>query len=533
MGRKRRIAALWLPCWSIERLYRDLEYRMAPRPVLEKPRALGRPGPGGLRVTACDHAALAAGIVPGQLVPDAVALCPGLELHAADDEGERAALARLALWCGRYTPWTAMDPNGIGDAPDGILLDITGCDHLFGGEAALIAELRQRLKGFGLTARIAVASTPGAAWALARFGGEPVFVLAPEGEAEALRSFPVAALRLDDAIADGLNRLGLKTVGDLYGKPRAPVTARFGPDVTRRLDEALGFEAEPISPGLPHVPYRASLSFPESLIQTAHIEEAVKWIATDLCDVLQREQKGARRLELLLFRVDGEVKRLQAGTGLASHDATHLSRLFREKLDRTGDSFDTGFGIEAITLACLAVDPLSPAQESFSHEKACAQALEYFVDRLSNRLGANRIRRLEPRASHIPECAVSAVPALRGLTPALRGWKAHGEEHMAAVLGGSLPRPLRLLAAPEPVEVVAEVPEGPPRIFRWRRIAHRVVRSEGPERIAPEWWREGRRRTRDYYRVEDADGQRFWLYRDGLYHRDNEGPRWFMHGVFE
>ncbi len=313
MGRKRRIAALWLPCWSIERLYRDLEYRMAPRPVLEKPRALGRPGPGGLRVTACDHAALAAGIVPGQLVPDAVALCPGLELHAADDEGERAALARLALWCGRYTPWTAMDPNGIGDAPDGILLDITGCDHLFGGEAALIAELRQRLKGFGLTARIAVASTPGAAWALARFGGEPVFVLAPEGEAEALRSFPVAALRLDDAIADGLNRLG-------------------------RLDEALGFEAEPISPGLPHVPYRASLSFPESLIQTAHIEEAVKWIATDLCDVLQREQKGARRLELLLFRVDGEVKRLQAGTGLASHDATHLSRLFREKLDRTGDS---------------------------------------------------------------------------------------------------------------------------------------------------------------------------------------------------
>lgn len=533
IAEERRIASLWLPHWSIERFDRDLKRRAALLPMPDKPRVLAAPGVGGMRVTACNRFALAAGVEPRQLVPDAMALCPRLELHTADSESDRKALVRLAGWCGRYTPWTALDPVGIGEEPDGILLDITGCDHLFGGEAALVAELRKRLDRFGFSARIAVSSTPGASWALARFGSEPAFVLPPGEEVEALRALPVAGLRLNDAIADGLVRLGLKRIGDLYGKARAPITARFGPDVSRRLDEALGFGREPISPDLPHVPYRASLSFPEGLTRQAHIEEAVKRIAADLCEVLARERKGARQLMLQLFRVDGEVTRLKAGTGLASHDAVHLARLFREKLEQIGDDFDIGFGIEAITLACLAVDPLSPAQETFGNGKTRAQDLEQFIDRLSNRLGADRVRRLEPRASHIPERAVAAVPALRGATPAMQGWKAHAREHMASMLGGSLPRPLRLLPMPEAVEVVAEVPEGPPRIFRWRRIAHHVVRAEGPERIAPEWWREGKHRTRDYYRVEDIDGWRFWLYRDGLYYRDNDGPRWFLHGVFE
>lgn len=533
MEGKRRIVALWLPHWPIERLDRDLERQARPLRVPEKPRVLARPGPGGMRITARNRFAQAAGIHPGQLVSDATALCPGLELHAADSEGDRKGLARLASWCGRYTPWTTADPIGIGEEPDGILLDITGCDHLFGGEAALIAELRRRLQGFGLTARAAVSSTTGAAWALARFGERPALVLPAGEEVDALRSLPVAALRLNDAAVSGLIRLGLKKAGDLYGKPRAPITARFGPGVARRLDEALGFEPEPISPDLPHVPYRASLAFSEGLTRSAHIEEAVKRIAADLCEVLERERQGARRLELLLFRVDGEVTRLQAGTGVASHDASHLSRLFREKLAQIGDDFDTGFGIEAITLACLSVDPLRPEQETLDNERTRAQDLEQFVDRLSNRLGAGRVMRLEPRASHIPERAVAAIPALHGLSPAMRGWKTHAGEQMASVLGGSLPRPLRLLSAPEAVDVIAEVPEGPPRIFRWRRIAHQIARAEGPERIAPEWWHEGKHRTRDYYRVEDVEGRRFWLYRDGLYHRDNEGPRWYLHGVFE
>ncbi|ABS64139.1 nucleotidyltransferase/DNA polymerase [Parvibaculum lavamentivorans DS-1] len=533
MGGERRIVAVWWPHWAIERLERDLARRARPLRVPEKPRALAMPGVGGLRVTARNELADAAGIRPGQMVSDATALCPGLELHSADREGDRKGLVRLAGWCGRYTPWTALDPQGIGDEPDGILLDITGCDHLFGGEAKLLEELRRRLQGFGLTTRAAIASTRGAAWALARFGNQPALVLPVNGEVDALRSLPVAALRLNEAIVNGLMRLGLKKIGDLYGKPRAPVTARFGPEVSRRLDEALGFEPEPISPELPPVFYRASITFSEGLTRNAHIEDAVKRIAADLCEVLEREHQGARRLELQLFRVDGEVTRLQAGTGIASHDAFHLSRLFREKLAQLGDDFDTGFGVEALTLSCLAVDELKPAQETFENESSRAQALEQFIDRLSNRFGADRVLRLEPRASHIPERAAVAVPALHGHMPAMQGWKTYVSEQMASVLGGSLPRPLRLLPSPEAVDVMAEVPEGPPRIFRWRRISHQVARAEGPERLSPEWWREGKHRTRDYYRVEDIEGRRFWLYRDGLYHRDNEGPRWYLHGVFE
>lgn len=533
MGEKRRIAAIWLPHWPIERFYRDIKRTNASFAAAEKPRALVRAGAGGMRLVACDGRALAAGAEPGQLVLDAMALCPKLELHASDNEADRKALDRLAVWCGRYTPWVAADPVGAGEEPDGLLLDITGCAHLFGGETKLLSLLCGRLEGFGLTARCAIASTPGAAWACARYGCQVSCIVPPGEEAAALQGLPVAALRLGGEEISGLVRLGLKRVGDLYGKPRAPLAARFGANIARRLDEALGFEPEPISPNLPHVPYRASLAFAEGLTRQAHIEDVIKRIAADLCEVLEQERKGARRLELQLFRVDGEVTRLFAGTSLATHEASHLAGLFREKLGSLGDDFDPGFGIEAITLACLAVDPLSPEQEGFDKTGERRFGLEQFVDRVSNRFGADRVLRLEPRASHIPERGGATVPALRGITPAMLGWKTYMDEHRAAVLGGSLPRPLRLLPAAEPVDVVAEVPEGPPRIFHWRKIAHRVLRAEGPERVSPEWWREGNQRTRDYYRVEDDEGRRFWLYRDGLYHRDNEGPRWFLHGVFE
>ena len=236
------------------------------------------------------------GVEPGQLVPDAMALCPKLEVLPADPLGDRRALIRLAGWCGRFTPWTALDPVGLGEEPDGILLDITGCAHLFGGEAALLAEMRRRFAGFGFTARIAIAATPGAAWALARFGKEAECVISEGGEVEALRPLPVAALRLRADQVDGLIRLGLKRVGDLYGRPRAPLTARFGAELSRRLDEALGAAPEPISPARPPVPFRASLAFAEGLTRQAHILDAVTRITGDLCAVLSHERKGARRM---------------------------------------------------------------------------------------------------------------------------------------------------------------------------------------------------------------------------------------------
>ncbi|MDP2123722.1 MAG: DNA polymerase Y family protein [Parvibaculum sp.] len=533
MDEKRRIAALWLPYWPAERLYRADRRTRVKVQAPKAPLALVAPGQGGVRVIARNGTAAAAGVAPRQLVPDAMTLCPTLELRAADFAADRMALTQLALWCGRYTPWTAIDPVGIGEEPDGLLLDISGCGHLFGGEAELLADLCARLRGLGLTARVAAASTPGAAWALSRFGEAPLSIL-PEGqETVALKMLPIAALRLADATVDGLMRLGLKRAGDLYGKPRAPIAARFGSEVALRLDQALGFAREPISPLRPPAPFRARGIFAEGLTQTEDIEEAVRLLATELCRLLAAERQGARRLELTLFRADGAVTRLSAGAAAPSHDAFHLTRLFREKLSQAGDDFDAGFGIEAAMLAAIAVDSLTPAQDSFDAEGVNAEALAQIVDRLGARLGHERIVRLEPRASHVPERAVAVVPAVRGATPAMRGWRTHVEEQMAAALAGSLARPLKLLARPEPVEAVAEVPEGPPRLFRWRRVTHRVTRAEGPERIAPEWWRPGERRTRDYYRVEDAEGRRFWLYRDGLYLRDTEGPRWYLHGVFE
>ncbi|HEX7777195.1 MAG TPA: DUF6504 family protein, partial [Parvibaculum sp.] len=252
--------------------------------------------------------------------------------------------------------------------------------------------------------------------------------------------------------------------------------------------------------------------------------------AEELCLLLEREHKGARRLELLLFRVDGEVTALQAGTSAPAREARHLARLFREKLEQAGDDFDAGYGIEAMSLAALAVDPMAQMQATLSRDEKPAQALDGLIDRLGNRLGPARVKRLVPRASHIPERAVSLRPAMAGGEAyAPNDWRASELQQLDGCMG----RPLRMLACAEPIEVTAEIPEGPPRSFRWRRIFYRVARAEGPERITPEWWRRDQARTRDYYRVEDVEGRRFWLYRDGLYNRDEKDlPRWYLHGMF-
>lgn len=525
MSEQRRIAAVFLPHWPIDRFYRTSGGRADKRAAL----AFATATHGGLRVTARNHAAAAEGICEGQRVADAMALYPALDVRHADFEGDRASLKQLADWCGRYTPWTTPDPCGLGDEPDGILLDITGCDHLFGGEISLIDDLVSRFAGFHIRARAAVASTPGAAWALARFGALPAHVL-PHGEEErALAQLPAAALRLPADTVEGLARLGLKRIGDLYGRARAPVTARFGRAVQHRLDEALGHAMEPISPETPLVPYRARLLFADGLVRIEDIETAAAQLADELCLLLERHHKGARRLELRLFRVDGEVTTLLAGTSAASRSSLHLARLFREKLQQAGDDFDAGYGIEAMSLAALAVDPLAYKQDALTGEGRDDIVIDGLADRLGNRFGSGRVKRLYPRASHVPERAVVSLPFIRKAEPiSPHDWRREELQH----LDGAMGRPLRMLAAPEPVDVTAEIPEGPPRNFRWRRILYQIKCAEGPERIAPEWWRNERNRTRDYYRVEDINGRRFWLYRDGLYNREEEMPRWYIQGVF-
>lgn len=482
----------------------------------------------GQRVTATDPAAERAGVAAGMPLADARALCPGLAVAPADPDGDAETLRRLALWCGRYSPWTAPD------APDGVLLDITGCAHLFGGEAAMLAGIAGRLAGFGLTVRLAAAPTPGAAWAMARHGPAACGIVPDGGVADILAALPLAALRLDDTTVQAMARVGLKRVRDVLGKPAAPLTARFGPRLVTRLDQALGRQAETVHGLLPAPRHEARRAFAEPIVLTADVERTVAGLADDLAARLADAGVGARRLELRLYRVDGQVRVVTVRTSTLCRQADHMVRLLRERLDAS-DEFDAGFGIDLAVLGALAVEPAVARQDGLgtaggegpgAHPDDVARLL----DRFGNRFGFDRVVRYTPQASAIPERAVRAAPVLEAVRPA--DWPAH----LRAVQGGrQLGRPLLMILPPDPITTLAEVPDGPPVLFEWRRATHRVARADGPERLAPEWWRPadpGSRHTRDYFRVEDSEGRRFWLFREGLYDRPGDTPRWFLHGVF-
>ncbi len=476
---------------------------------------------GAERVAAASPAAQAGGVAPGTTLAGARALLPDLRARPADPAGDARSLARLADWCTRYSPWTAPD----GDGGHGLVLDVSGCAHLFGGEAALLGDLAGRLQGLGFAARAGLGPSPGAAWAVARFGAaEGAAIIPPGGAAEALATLPVRALRLPPATAQGLERLGLRRIGDLYRLPRGGLARRFGGAVTRRLDQALGLVREPISPRRPVPRWRQRLALAEPIGHPDDIARAARHLLMGLCARLEREHRGVRRLELTLYRVDGEVSRAHLGTSRPVREPEHLFRLLARHLE----GLDPGLGVEVVVLAAPVTDPLTALQLSLTPERgrdsgAAEAALGQLVDRLGNRLGAGNVMRLVPRQSHLPERAAAAAPPL------------------AAATGAAWPdddtRPLRLLSRPEPIEAVAEVPDGPPLLFRWRRVVHRVARADGPERIAPEWWRDetpADAATRDYYRVEDGSGRRFWLYREGLYPPQGPAPRprWYLHGIF-
>ena len=464
-------------------------------------------------LAAVDPAAALVGLAPGMSLADARARLPELRLVDADPAGDAKALAEFADWCGRFSPWTSVD------GADGIWLDITGCVPLAESEAALVRDLVDRAARLGFTARAAVADTAGAAWALARYGGGPVCVLAGGEARAALAPLPVAGLRLPAEIVQDLKRLGLKQIGDLYGMARAPLAPRFGEAVARRLDQALGLLDEPISPRQPIVPRLVRRILAEPISTPDAIEHGLSQLMALLCRQLEEDGLGARRLELACFRVDARVERIAIGTSQPSHEPAHLGRLMTEKIGQIAP----GFGIELLQLRALAVEPLAARQLGLDAQKADGTVAP-LVDRLANRLGAGNVLRLVPENSHLPERAARAVSMLdtRHDAKRLQDWPA------------GRPRPIRLLAYPDPIEVMAPVPDDPPLMFRWRRVPHRVRRAEGPERIALEWWREpaaGTDGIRDYYRVEDEAGRRFWLYRRGLY-RPETPPAWFLHGFF-
>ncbi|MGL5012340.1 MAG: Y-family DNA polymerase [Paracoccaceae bacterium] len=501
----RRIVSISLPQFPMERWQKTQE-RLGNAPPDELPMVLSIDGPHGPIVHAANRTAYLAGITLGARIVDMRALCPNLRVDFADPAGDQTALERLALWARRWCPWTVSDGLGM-------ILDTTGSDHLWGGEAAMLEEIETRLSLLGFSARLALAPTWGAAWALARFGP----VRAIWRSAADLAPLPVACLRLGAETALLLHRLGLKTVGDLAAVPRLALTRRFAraelaDNPLLRLDQMSGHLAEPLVP--PEMPplLRVDARLAEPIFDPTH---HLPGLCDDLCARLAAVGQGARRLRLGVYRTDGEVSRIEVAMAAASRDAAHLIFLFRDRLER----IDPGFGFDLISLEACVTETLGVAQASLSGGTDTALALSQLVDRLAMRFGARALSRQVARASHIPErSATSAAPLATppDLSPP------------------PTERPLRLLDHAEEIRVLYAVPEGPPAQFVWRKRTHRTVRYQGPERIAPEWWQDQPgTRLRDYFKVEDEQGRRYWLYREGL-HDDGRGgdPRWFLHGMF-
>ncbi|MDX0698729.1 DNA polymerase Y family protein [Sinorhizobium medicae] len=470
-----------------------------------------------MRLVALDTVAERVGLKRGQGAAEARAMCPSLDVIAFDPAADQAFLEALADWCDRYTPLVALDGK------DGLFLDITGCAHLHGGEKALVSDVLSRLFSLGVEARATVSSAAGLSWAATRYGDADV--IAPGDGDPLLAPLPVAALRLPAETAAALERVGLKQIGDLLEAPRAPLARRFGSILLLRLDQARGLEEEPLSPRLPVPSFSAERRLAEPLQDEEYILELTRHLARDVRSSLERHGEGGRLFELLLFRVDGRVFRVRAHAAVPLNDAIRIAALFRERLQAVHDDLDAGYGFEIVRLSVLRSERLDPAQQDFSGVPDESQPLAAFVDKVSARFGPDCLMQATLMESHLPEraggfAAVTDVAAILGSPPL--GERAFPEN-----------RPLRIFAHPEPVEATAEVPEGAPRSFNWRKTRYRVARAEGPERVAAEWWIDGEGHpTRDYFRIEDQEGRRFWLFREGLYGRETASPRWFMHGVF-
>ena len=517
----RRILALTLPYLSSDRLARKRwgrGWRRHGRPDHPPVAITGHDGP-AIRLIALDEAAEQLGLKPGLGLAEARARHPDLETVEADAAADARLLAALADWCDRYTPLVALD------GPDGLTLDITGCTHLFGGEKALLSDLMSRLFDQGLKAGAAIASTAGAARAMACYGSGTIITAG--AEAQSLRPLPLAALRLEPDVLAGLARVGLTHVGHIIEAARAPLVRRFGADLLRQLDRALGVEDEPLSPRLALPLLAAERRLAEPIVFSEDVERLSEILAASLKTGLEQRGMGARTLGLALFRVDGGVLRLDLKFARPTRAPHRLRALVRERLSALGDRFDPGYGFEIVRLSVMDAAPLGEEQVSLTDEADDGEALAAFTERVAVRFGNDVIRVPLPLASHVPERAVGRIAAAEILSGL---WARH--LNATSMSPAAAERPVRLFSRPEPVEAMAEVPDGPPQRFRWRRALHGVARAEGPERIGAEWWTDGLEAPpRDYYRVEDEGGRRYWIYREGLYGGASE-PRWYLHGLF-
>lgn len=506
--RPRRYLALWWPLLPIDRV-RMGQNRFdasadAPLAIVAKQR-------GVVRLVMVDRSLPQ--LKPGLTLSEARLCVPGLVAQATDAAADTGWLLNLAGLCERYTPLVSLN------SPDGVTLDITGCEHLFGGEAALIGALCQQLRNFNVQPQTGIAATPSGAWALARFAFETGL---QSSEADMLRGLPVEALKVDDELTISMRRSGFNTLGALDELSAVVLTGRFGEDVARRLRKLLGQDDERIIPLRPIPKYFVQRRFAEPVLESSAIVLIITELIVETVAQLEQRGFGGKVFRVSLFRSDGDIRRLDVSTGRASRDVVAISRLFDERLASLSDPLDPGFGFDMIRLEVTVVEPLAALQHDFDDSSTADDRISELIDRLAVRLGAGQIRRFMPRDSHNPVRAATTIPA-QTATPNGNRWPQPEEVPT---------RPILMYNRPQPIETMAGVPDGPPLRFKWRRIMHEVISAEGPERIAPEWWRQQTEGlTRDYYRVENTDGQRFWLFREGLYGSD-EQPRWYLHGLF-
>lgn len=506
--------AIWLARLALDR-WRQAEGCARSEGVDAEPVALISKTAHGPRIDALNDAGLAAGPRPGMGVTDARTLCARLKVVSSDPEGDRALLERLALWVQRWGPWAALD------GPDGLLVDVSAVAHLFGGERRLLADAQFRFAAQGLTARLAIAPTAGAAWALAHYGPERAILASHEDAGQRLAELPVSALRLEADVVLVLRRLGLKRIGDLKGIGRDALHRRFrnrrspAANPLARLDQLLGRKPEPLLPVVASPPTQVQRRLLEPLRHRELLDQVVADLAADMACELETRGEGARRLELGLWRVDGDVVLRHLELAAATREPGHIASLLAAKLD----DIDAGFGIELVRMRVVWAEPLELSQTYLDARIQPGTSLATCLDRLTVRLGAQAVRRPVPCASHIPERAQRwqspLAPQPTSQEPVFRA------------------RPLKLLDRAEKIAVLYATPDGYPLRFRWRGALHDVARVEGPERIAPEWWREkGNTRLRDYYRIEDSAGRRYWIYRAGLAGDGRGGlPEWFLQGL--
>jgi protein ImuB len=531
-----RVVSLFLPDWPIDRLRRGLT-----KPGLQRanPPALGtdKPAQGAAHeddaeeappnaplilvhrignrrlIYAADGAARAAGLRPGMAVAQAQALVPKLDIQEAEIEADAAALEKLGMWALRlYSPLVAID------APDGLVIDATGAAHLHGGEESMLGDMVTRLAAAGIRAHTAMADSWGAAHAFARASSKSVIVVPPGESPALLQRLPLAFLRLPRDMVDQLRRLGFDRVNDIANQPRAPLAQRFGPGLHRRLDQALGRLREPIEPIRAPELIEARRQFAEPIGAAETLARYTGKLVVTLCELLVAKGVGARRLDLLFHRVDSDVQAIRIGTAKPNRDVKRLTRLLCDKLE----TIDPGFGVEAMILCATLAEPFEAKQVRTSLLDEGPDAdVSSLVDILANRVGGEKLYRFSTVESDVPERSVKKIAPASAATG--KAWPL------------SLPRPVRLLRRPELIETMALLPDHPPVSFSWRGVRRRVKRADGPERIFGEWWKRDAERdsVRDYFQVEDEQGERFWIFRAG----DGEHPEtgaqsWYLHGIF-